>query len=89
VRSAFHLFDVLKRYFDTYDRCSIVVEPVSLLEVKETRAYPLPATKIDQSTTSGNIQILETIMQKTLKGHCVRGPVDGVEGIIFAGIACR
>ncbi|ORZ26785.1 hypothetical protein BCR41DRAFT_318866 [Lobosporangium transversale] len=62
----FHLVDVLQRHFTTYG-CSMDAPSIEPLEVKETKTYPLPALKIDQSTISGNIEILETIMGDTLQ----------------------
>ncbi|KAG0344942.1 hypothetical protein BGZ54_005709, partial [Gamsiella multidivaricata] len=65
--SRFHLFDALQRHFITYRRYSTQVHPIELPEVKETRTFPLPTMKINQSTAAGNIGILETVMRDTLR----------------------
>ncbi|ORY95970.1 hypothetical protein BCR41DRAFT_416367 [Lobosporangium transversale] len=60
-------FDRCTSAHSTIYGCSVQTPSIEPLEVKETKTYPLPALKIDQSTISGNIEILETIMRDTLQ----------------------
>ncbi|KAF9955597.1 hypothetical protein BGZ65_003287 [Modicella reniformis] len=68
-RKAFrhHLLDVLSRHSEDYQHCKSPEPTVRVLETKKTKTYPVPSMHIDQSSVEGNKDILETIMEGTLK----------------------
>ncbi|KAF9977406.1 hypothetical protein BGZ65_007410 [Modicella reniformis] len=62
----FYLVDVLIRHYAGYNRCNVRVPQITPLEIEQTITFPLPSMKIDQSSIEGNLQIIETVMLRTL-----------------------
>ncbi|KAG0011162.1 hypothetical protein BGZ82_003105, partial [Podila clonocystis] len=57
------LVDVLRRSYTTYQDCSISVPTLSPLPTSKTITYPLPSMHIDQSSTVGNLEVINTIIK--------------------------
>ncbi|KAG0009475.1 hypothetical protein BGZ81_003375, partial [Podila clonocystis] len=61
------LVDVLRRSYTTYQDCSVLVPTLSPLPVSKTVTYPLPSMHIDQSSTVGNLEVINTIIKDVLR----------------------
>ncbi|ORY92980.1 hypothetical protein BCR41DRAFT_376070 [Lobosporangium transversale] len=65
--ATYHLINVLKRHYEAFKSLQNDAPVKNLLPAKKSETFPLPSMDINESTTEGNKDVINTVINNTLQ----------------------